>query len=131
MPLLHKASSALDYARAVSLKWLPSHRIELPSYVPLTSFPAHLKPPTASPLRSLFGNCLYRRLLLWLAAALCALLVLLLTVTHGRLGLFHKHKPPAESKPPSAESVWVNYTRCVSLSLSLSPSSVLPFSTKD
>ncbi|KJR82189.1 uncharacterized protein SPSK_03031 [Sporothrix schenckii 1099-18] len=112
MPVLSRASSAFDIAKS-SLKWLPTGRIELPSYAPLSGLSSPLRSPTSSPrLRAIFGHCLYRRVLLWIGGLLCALLVILLVHSHTHHGLhFRKEQPSQEKKGPSPESIWVNYTR--------------------
>ncbi|CAK7201289.1 hypothetical protein SEUCBS139899_003992 [Sporothrix eucalyptigena] len=112
MPVLNKASSALDVAKS-SLKWLPTHRIELPSYAPLSGLSSPIRPPTASlRLRSIFGHCLYRRVFLWIGGVLCALLVILLAQSQSRYGLhLHKGQPSQGDNAPSPEAIWVNYTR--------------------
>ncbi|CAK7224315.1 hypothetical protein SBRCBS47491_005507 [Sporothrix bragantina] len=113
MPMLSRASSALDVAKS-SLKWLPAHRIELPSYAPLTGLSSPLRSPTSSPrLRSIFSHCLYKRLFMWIGGLLCALFLILVAHNRAHHGLhFHKEQPPPpENKGPSPEATWVNYTR--------------------
>ncbi|EPE02192.1 hypothetical protein F503_06108 [Ophiostoma piceae UAMH 11346] len=104
MPVMNTANSAIDYAKS-TFKWLPSHRIELPSYAPLRS-------PAGAPtrLRSIFGHCLYRRVFMWMAAILSTIFVVLVVQNHGPPALrFHKGQPASDG--PSPESIWVAYPR--------------------
>ncbi|CAK7267760.1 hypothetical protein SEPCBS57363_002754 [Sporothrix epigloea] len=113
MPVLSRASSTLEVAK-LSLKWLPTHRIDLPSYASLPGLPSSLRSPPSSPrLRSIFSHCLYKRVFLWIGGLLCALFIILIARSRNRHGLiFHKEQPPPpEKKGPSPEAIWVNYTR--------------------
>lgn len=104
MPVMNTANTAIDYAKS-TFKWLPNHRIELPSYAPLRS-------PAGAPtrLRSIFGHCLYRRVFMWIGAIVGTLFVMLLVQNHGPANLrFHKDQPVPLG--PSAESIWVAYPR--------------------
>ncbi|OAA59086.1 hypothetical protein SPI_06288 [Niveomyces insectorum RCEF 264] len=122
MPVMTKASSALEVAKS-SFRWLPSPpRIVLPSYVPVANLSFSPSSPLPSPsltspprLRSLLGHCLYRRVFLWAAASLCTFVLVLLAGYFGhssgfRFGAAAKQLP-SKPKEPSAEAIWLNYTR--------------------
>lgn len=103
------ANSALEVARS-SFRWLPTSHITLPLHSPLPPFSPG-SPPSPR-LRALFGNCFYRRVIVWGAALLSFLILSLLVRQHQNPDGFQIQHPWQQQQPakPDPEGIWLNYT---------------------